>query len=186
MSQRAIEIVLNGENVKTFCPQDALLVAAAHASRDCWRDIRFALDTILLIKTPLIDKSELLAFARKQGLSRILNITLELSYRLFDEPECQPGEIDEITLKCVENIYQRIISGNDCDEVEQFKLQLAIRETWVSKIRYVLARFIIPHESDWELNLPQRLFFLYFILKPLKTLALAGSKIFTHFLKCFA
>jgi hypothetical protein len=186
MFNRAIEVNINEQLVKTFCPQDAVLAAALHASRECWSDIRFALDVALLLKKGGIDERELLTRARGYDLERILKISLAISYRLFAVPENDINSLDNVSTNCMGQIYRRLIEGNLCNELEDFKLQFAVRETLPAKVKYVLARFFIPHEKDWYLKLPESLFFLYFVLKPLKTLSLAAFKLSTHLIKRFS
>ena len=85
--RRARPVALGGRSVPTLCPEDALLVAALHASKEEWARLIWIADiATLLATTPAPDAEAALARATESGMRRMLLIGLALATDLLHAP----------------------------------------------------------------------------------------------------
>ena len=75
---------------------------------------------------------------------------------------------DRNVVRLVRKRSDAVGAGFTTSELDGFCVDLALRTRFVDKIRYILRRLFIPHEQDWNSTIPDALFFLHYVRKPLK------------------
>ena len=108
--------------------------------------------------------------AKKQDIERILLVSLSLSQRVLGEYLQEKIPLDSEAEQIVKKLADQLHRGEEKSTRKEFALQLGIRETFTSKIKYIFARLFIPHDKDWDLPIPGFLFPLFYFLKPFKTI----------------
>lgn len=176
------DITINNKNISTFSNEDLLLVLSTHCANHSWASLSWIFDITQLIKTRNINWQFVLKKANKHGIKKILLINLILSMNLFGLQV--PNEISNIlsSESSVKNISVKILNNlfeeNEISLVENAVMQFTIRDTWIKGIKFCLWRAFSPTSIEWNsLYLPEVLFPLYYLYRPMRLLHEAGFKV---------
>ena len=177
---RSKHLPLHGRNIRVLGIEDSFVFSILHGAKDLWTELRSLLDLHLLIaKNPSLNWEHIFQIFRSAEQERLLFVPFLLCQRFFgtDIPSILLPAIDddEVAHKIFQEISAAIEQQEAISELHYAKLHLALRKSLGSKLSYAAGRLFIPHEEDWNLRLPDRLFFLYFIIKPISTIARAIS-----------
>jgi hypothetical protein len=181
--ERLLPYTLAGHPVTSFPPEEMLMVLCLHGSNHCWIKLSWVVDIAQLIRRyPALDWLHVLNLARRWHSQRMLWLALHLVHTLLDV-ELPEGvqriiQADQEVEKLAEAICSRLFSREYCcfSAFEEPILHLRMRERWLDRLRYGWA-MLTPTAKDIEcLPLPQRLEFLYYLIRPARLLYEHGAK----------
>lgn len=181
--ERREPVSLINTTVLSFSPEDLLIILCVQVAKDSqWRAellIKICDIAELIHAHPVLDWKRVWQQSVKLGSKRILLFSLYLASELL-------GTVlpEEILLKMQADHIAKLASVQVCEELfnssekssgERIFLRKLGRERWRDKIRYFLRIAITPNEKDWALlPLPNSLFFLYYLLRPLRLIGKYG------------
>ena len=183
--ERIEPMTINGRQVPGLSPEDLLLALCLHGATHFWERLGWIGDVAGLIdRRRDIDWELLLNNATRQGSRRILSLGLSLASDLLGAslpPEVlRTVQKDPVVKTLAEQVQQRLfaqdlpISGI----LDGALLQLRMRERRRDRLRSSLRLAATPRVYDWMfLPLPDRLFFLYYLLRPLRLAGKYGAKL---------
>lgn len=171
--QRSVQTTVAGTEVTTLSPIDSVLFAAIHAEKNFWLELRTLCDSGLgLFRLGEENCAELLQRAGEQRLDKVLAVSILLTENLLrltlPEPLTMFARAQGVEA-IVESVRQHFASGSMPSEDEAAGTSMELRKGWIDKTRYVVGRLFIPHDDDWNVPIPDALFFLYYVYKPIKT-----------------
>ncbi len=173
---RAIEVRIEERYVKTMSAEDALIWGCIHGSKDLWLQLKYLLDIRMIVDNADLDWNYIQTYTLHPELGRFLAVPFLLSVKLLSAKI--PASIQErwdqdATLQAIaKSIEHQLRTGRPYSALDFARINLRLRKRPAAKFRYVLGRMCIPHDSDWDVNVPDRLFALYYLIKPLRTLLL--------------
>jgi hypothetical protein len=183
--ERLEPITISGRQLPGLSPEDLLLALCLHGSTHFWERLGWISDIAGVIgRRPDIDWQLLLNNATRDGSKRMLSLGLFLASELLAAP--LPPEVlrtvqaDAMMMTLAEQVKQRLfaeevpISGI----LDGALLQLKMRERKRDRFRSGLRLAATPRVYDWMLlPLPGWLFFLYYLLRPLRLTGKYGLKL---------
>jgi hypothetical protein len=176
---RAEKVSVAGVTVRTFRPEDQLLILSAHAAKHYGERFIWFNDFAQLIKLhPDMDWPWVLAEAGRLGIQRILRVCLRLAERLLgvdlpdrvrDDLRTDPAA-DPLAARVLRSFWTVPLDG--ASWAEKIRGSLLVRERWKDRAGYLLGLtwvYLTPTSNDWEtVRLPERLFFLHYVLRPFR------------------
>jgi hypothetical protein len=188
LRQRRQLVSLGGGAVSTFVPEDLLLVLCIHGSKHFWERLRWVCDvgeTVNLFRE--MDWDDIMARAAAFGSERMLLLGLSLAHSLLnaDVPVAllEKARADPAVERLAEDARRRLFSESDdtvgnLDWSAFHPFHYRMRERWRDRLGYVLLKLAEPNAADWmERPLPERLFPLYFVLRPLRLIRKLGRRL---------
>jgi hypothetical protein len=183
-----------GRNVPSLCVEDTLLVLCIHGTKHGWNKLMWICDIAALLRPQTqIDWTTLVREAEKLGGSRMLFFGLHLANVLLDA--LLPPQISRrinanpFPSSLVRHVRNELFRGTSppswiLEENPYFYLRL--RERWQDKLRlvfrygpYYARRMFTPNELDVRFcPLPRSLFFLYYILHPVRLIGVYARQLF--------
>lgn len=172
---RSITTTLKGRPVPTFCPEDLLLVLAAHGAKHRWDKLRLVCDVAELLRSqPSLHWPAVLEQARQLHAERILRVALCLAAEYLAAP--LPEEIaawsrQDRTLPALLPDLRAQWYGLRSKRLEEKELRmglyLRLRERWQDRAAYVLGTVFTLTQEDWNsVALPDPLCGLYHVVRP--------------------
>jgi hypothetical protein len=177
-AQRMVKVMVAGQAVPTFAPEDLLPVLCVHGSKDFWERISWIADVAELIQRQTeLDWDAAFRTAETLRVERMLHLGLALADDLLQAP--MPEEIrkrvrdDGEAISVAREVGERTL-GRDVRGVST-RGRLRFRRRMVPGMlagwRYSLRLAVIPAEEDWQMvQLPAPLAPLYLALRPLRLL----------------
>ena len=178
IARRMVKVIVAGQEVTTFAPEDLLLVLCVHGSKDFWERILWIADVAKLIERPTeLNWDTAFRTAETLRAERMLHLGLALADDLLQAP--MPEEIrkrvrgDREAISVARELGERTL-GRYVHGVST-RARLRFRRRMVPGMlagwRYSLRLAMIPAEEDWEMvQLPGPLAPLYLALRPLRLL----------------
>lgn len=191
LRERSGLVLLAGTKVPNFSPEDSLLVLCAHGAKHSWPRLLWICDVAELIRAhPEMDWSYVIRQAEKLGSKRILLLGLYLTNNLLGAvlPKGieQTVQADRTVKPLAAKIRGRLfLEEPSCFRgVEAHIFYCKLRERLRDRVPYLLhhlfsylSEAITPNERDRALlPLPGFLFFLYYLLRPLRLVRTYGVK----------
>ena len=178
MAERLTTVVLSGHAIRTFCPEDMLVLLCIHGSKDFWERIVWIADISEFVRSqPQLDWDAVMRRAESFQARRMLFLGLELAAQLLDTslaPEVLARVRADGTVKALAvGIEQRLMATGPRLKGAAGSLQYRrkIVPGPLAGMRYALRLATAPAEEDWmTLKLPPALTPLYFVLRPLRLL----------------
>jgi Uncharacterised nucleotidyltransferase len=184
LQQRLVPVSLSNHEIRTFAPEDALVVLCIHGSKDFWERISWIADIAELIQAHAeLDWDVVFARADSWRARRILHLGLALASNMLDAsvPDAIDKRVqhDRVATELACEVMQRLLSR------EQRPLRFAGRASFRRRMlegaldgwRYTIRLAVAPVEEDWEMvHLPRPLTPLYLALRPLRLLRKYGWK----------
>lgn len=177
--QRARTVQLHGRPVPTVSPEDLLLILCIHGSKHAWSKLKWVLDLDRILAThPDLDWDALLARARDLRGTRLLLFSLATAAEVLGTP--LPARVreeigrdrtsSELARTCTG--WLQLPAGTAPGQREEASVYLRSREAFRDRLRYSLGMAFTPTLADWEaLSLPDPLFPLYYVYRPLRLAA---------------
>ncbi len=170
---------IEGVPVRVFRPEDQLLILAAHAAKHFYERFIWINDLDrLLQRSPEMDWLWVLQEAGRLGILRILRIGFRLAEQLLQTelPEQvltdlrSDSRVDPLAADVLRCFWTVPLDGASWSRKTRWFLQA--RERWRDRTGYLWGLgkiYLTPTSNDWEaVRLPDRLFFLYYALRPLR------------------
>lgn len=183
LSNNLIEIDINGFKMKTFSPENQLLVLCIHAGKHSWTRLSWICDISEFIQKENINWDETLKKAENLRVKRILLVNLFLAKELFgfEVPTIILDQFDndksvkKISLQVKKRIF--IDQKYSLSLFEKFFSDIKKRENIFDGIKDSFNGLTKPGYKDYEdLPLPPYLFPLYRLIRPFLLLKRYGKK----------
>lgn len=183
--QRLETITIGRKELLMLSAEDLVMVLCLHGFTHFWERLGWICDVAGLIdRRRDIDWPLLLDNAARQGSRRVLSLGLILASELLEAP--LPPEVwrtvraDPVVRTLAEQVQQRLFAQDTAASgvFEEARIQLRMRERKRDKVRSFLRLALTPRVYDWMiLPLPGWLFFLYYLLRPLRLAGKYGAKL---------
>lgn len=165
------------EEVLTLTGSDLLLYLCAHGSKHQWSRLSWICDVNELLRSGVeIDWQTVIAQNQRFRSLRMVLFGVYLAHSVFETPLPAPlqsliardPEIPALAREIQDRLIQR------ADHSGELGYYLRIREHWIDKLLHLTrlaGRQMIPNDRDTSLiKLPRRLFFLYYLIRPIRLL----------------
>ena len=166
----------NGGTVRVPAPEDQILMLSVHGAKHIWERLAWICDMAQFLRAhPALDWEKVLADARARGCERMVLLALSLAADLLDAP--LPGSVRDrlrkdqtaIALTAQVETWLRSDAIPPAKSLAAMRVTAAMRERWVDRVRYLVRTALTPTIDDWAwVGLPAPLFFLYYVLRPLR------------------
>ena len=171
--KRAMRFSLDTGSILTLSHQDLVLFLCVHAAKHGWPELQAVCDVAAVIQSGRVDWSAVVAEASHYGSLRMLQLGLCLAHDLLGT------ELPEDVLAAAGNkpvstlagrIARKLVSPESHSSiVDDALVQLWMTDGFQRQFRLVVERGLLPTVVDWQLvKLPRRLFFLYYVLRPVR------------------
>jgi hypothetical protein len=178
-------VTIAGKQLPTVLVEDLLLILCLHGFTHFWERLGWICDVAGLIELHKdIDWESVVNNTTKQGGRRILSLGLVLAGELLEAaipPEVlQIAQKDAVVRELAEDLKRRLFAetASASGIIDGALLQLRMRERKRDRIGFGLRLAATPRVYDWMLvPLPNRLFFLYYFLRPLRLAGKYGVKL---------
>jgi hypothetical protein len=177
-ARRLATVVVGGNDVQTFAPEDLLTALCIHGSKDFWERLSWIVDISELVqRNPGLNWERAFQIAESLRAERMLHLGLALAADLFDAP--LPNGVrnrvrgDEVANSVAREVEVRLL-GREWPRFntrERFRFRRRMVRGALAGWRYSMRLAVIPAEEDWKmLRLPGPLASLYVALRPLRLL----------------
>jgi predicted nucleotidyltransferase len=168
--ERAVEVTVEGQKLRTLCDQDLMLVLCVHAAKHAWRQLSCLCDIVQLARSRALDWAALQAEAARLGIARIVAVSFSLARRLLGAG--LPVELNLQGDSAVEGLAQRILrlivsdAEFDPESVPCFRLMRDMRERRRDQAAFLWRLWVTPGPGEWSaIRLPGPLFPLYRLVR---------------------
>jgi hypothetical protein len=178
-------VTLASQQLLTLSTADLLLVLCLHGFTHFWERLGWICDVASLIDQQKdIDWQLVLQNANRLGCQRILSLGLLLATELLEAP--LPPEVlervkaDLKVRKLARQVQEQLFVERRAPEglFDSARLFLNVRERKRDRLRSCLSLAATPRSYDWMfLSLPDSLFFLYYLIRPLRLVGKYGAKL---------
>lgn len=180
--RRTVKVDVGGHAVRTFSPEDALVVLCVHGAKDFWQKLIWVADIAEFVRSyPEFDWNQVAQRAGELRAGRMLYFALALASDLLDAklpPEVVAQvEADPAVAPLVACVKENLLGRNsrpfNAGARFNFRRHMVpgLAAGWCYSLRLALA----PAEEDWlTLRLPRPLTPLYIVLRPLRLLRKYG------------
>jgi hypothetical protein len=180
---RLVPASLAGEEVRIFSPEDLLLVLCVHGTKHVWERLMWISDVARVVSTcDQMDWRRVMERARRLGSVRMLLLGLLLAHDLLGAT--LPGEMldmaraDPAVGSLAAQVRQQLLAGGRPGPLGVARFHLRARERWRDRVEYAWRLAVTTTAGDWEmLRLPDPLFPLYYLLRPLRLLRVYGAAV---------
>ncbi|HET7234585.1 MAG TPA: nucleotidyltransferase family protein [Longimicrobium sp.] len=181
--RRSRNIPVGGGEVRTLGDDDLLLVLFVHGAKHRWKRLEWLAAIAALLGAGRGDVSRVLAEAAELRARRTVLLGLHLAHSLLHAPVS--GEvtreiaaddgIQALAAEAVERMFEAE-PGEGADTRGNLRFNLRLRDGAVDRARYAARWLFGPTPEDWKWKpLPDALFPLYRLLRPLRLLARHGG-----------
>jgi hypothetical protein len=181
--QRTTVREMFGGTIRVCAAEDLLLYLALHAARHLWRRLLWVADVAALLRTsPSFDWAELLARAAEIDATQRLAVTLLLAADHAGAPVPQHirAALFDRRVRGVAAAAERQLATTARGDaagcvVRRLRAELAARETFRQRVRYIAGQ-LAPNSRDraW-LPLPRALSWLHVAARPIRLLVSFGA-----------
>ncbi|MDB9493027.1 nucleotidyltransferase family protein [Spirulina major CS-329] len=180
--EQAQSITIQDQVIMMPSPEDMILMLSIHGLKDRWRRLIWLRDLAEISRsTPDLDWDYILKAAQNLGIQRTLSVGFKLAHITLEIelPEILKESISrdsQLDWCCNYLRNQLLVPLNRLPQgfvaiIDSFRLDLAVRERWQDRKRYLVLRILSPTNRDRTLlNLPNALNFLYLLIRPLRLL----------------
>ena len=178
LGRRLKRVRIIDKEVLTFAPEELLLILCIHGYKHCWEALGLICDVAGLIQTHQeMDWDLLTVEARRFGSERILSLGLYLAQELLDanlpDKVCQRIKSDAKMDILAHKVYTQLLKEKDgsVGALETYLFHLRSIKTFWDRVLYCYFLMVPPYFADFLfLKLPSGLFFLYYLIRPLRLL----------------
>lgn len=169
-----------GQEVRTLSPENTILFTCLHGAKHAWRQLKWAADLAHLYRAcqqldwlALLERAKALGFHRQVCLGLILAedlAGLALPAALRERARAEPG-----ARALAEQARARLFfAGSPPGLLADYGFYRCSRERLSHRLFFLFDLFLAPKTPDWRtLELPARLYPLYYLFRPLRLLGLA-------------
>jgi hypothetical protein len=184
---RAGRMSVGGCEVPCLAPEDSLLTLCLHTAKHLWTRLIWISDIAQTLRSSFIDWPLVVSRARDVGITRILGVSFWLVKNLLhvELPEEAENMIaaDSDASVLGREFAERLARGvaYDFESTEYFRLILRLRERRSDRWRYLWRLLSTPSMGDLAaVHLPEPLFPLYRVVRPLRLLRKLGQAFATN------
>jgi hypothetical protein len=182
LSRRLISVSLSGHEIRTFAPEDALVMLCIHGSKDFWERISWIADIAELIRAcPKLDWSAVYGRADSWKARRMLHLGLALASQMLDAglPDDVGARVrdDRVAAALASQVAQSLLRRDQraFGSAGRFSFRRRMVDGALAGWRYSIRLAVAPAEEDWQMvRLPGPLAPLYVALRPLRLLRKYG------------
>lgn len=176
--QRLQPVSLGCLEAQTFAPEDLLIILCVHASKDLWERLIWVTDVAELIAAHKdLDWEQVVKEARRFGVRRMLLLGLFLAHDLLST-ELPKDVLDQVRAEPVVRTLAGKIRGRlfqdaaaPASPIAEYLFHFKLHETPLEKASFTFRFATTTNPADWNaVRLPDSLFFLYYLLRPLRLL----------------
>jgi Uncharacterised nucleotidyltransferase len=182
LARHLVPVFLSGHEIRTFAPEDALVMLCIHGSKDFWERISWIADIAeLILASPELDWDAVGARADSWNARRILHLGLALASEMLDAR--LPDEVaarvqdDRVAAALASEVAHRLLRREQhaFGSAGRFSFRRRMLEGSLAGWRYSIRLAVAPAEEDWQMvRLPGPLAPLYIALRPLRLLRKYG------------
>ena len=189
---RAQRMTLEGRRVLSLSDEDLMLFLCAHGAKHLWERLGWVCDVAQLVRLrPQIDWVRLIRSARRAGAQRMLFLGLFLANDLIGvelPPEISQkvihdGQVKRLAVDMKKRFFKGAAGPSGFLELVPFYVRM--RERWRDKVRDSFCHtltLLTPTEEEWKfLSLPDFLFPLYYLLRPIRLAVKYGGRLLRIF-----
>lgn len=183
MAESSVNVSIGGHAVRTFGPEDTLVLLCVHGSKDFWERISWVTDVSEFVqRNQDLDWERVFARAKETRAIRMVLLGLALAEKLLDAslPDAVRLRVDAdgaaiaLTTQIAKRLLAREVPVWRAREAFRFRRKLVPGA--IPSWRYGLRLATAPAEEDWRmLRLPRALSPLYAVLRPLRLLRKYGG-----------
>ncbi|MFA5353929.1 MAG: nucleotidyltransferase family protein [Thermodesulfovibrionales bacterium] len=168
-----------GKTVFSFSTEDMLLYLCFHGSKHGWERLSWIYDIMKIIKTWPLDWQYLLRKSDELDSRKHLLLGLHLAALLWEAeiPSSASEKIEEdpqlsaLALYVLDGLFREGPKRSAVSNTIEYRLRLLKKNK--HKLNHLLHKLFVPRLPDWEtISLPDRLYFLYYFIRPLRLLLL--------------
>jgi hypothetical protein len=166
---RSMQIDLDGVSLRSFGPEDLLLVLCVHAAKHEWAQLGMLRDIAALAQSDL-DWNWIAAEARRLGILKLLQISawavreafgMELPDSQFGRPISGATELASAVVARLQNNYQPVTKS-----FGYFRSQVKTRERLRDQAQFIWRLATTPGVEEWNaIRIPDRCFALYRVVR---------------------
>ena len=182
MARRLVPVTISGHEIRTFAPEDMLLLLCVHGSKDFWDRISWIADIAEFMRShPAMDWGAVTNRAEELRAERMLNLGLALAGRLLGAP--LPAAIaarverDPVARAVASDIVSRHLmrEAPERGAGERFRYRRRMVGGAVAGWKYSMRLTTLPADEDSaSMRLPRVLAPLYVILRPFRLMRQYG------------
>lgn len=167
---------LAGQEIRTFLPEELLLIICVHGAKHCWARLLWVCDVAQLIEvTRGMDWQRVMKLAERLGCERMLFLGLYLAQTLAGASipaHIQPRiQADSLVKSLARQVFKKLFQQSPHHPMAELLFHLQLRERQRDRIRDCLHFAFNPSAVDWALlPLPPCLSFFYYLLRPVRLL----------------
>ncbi|MFZ0659052.1 MAG: nucleotidyltransferase family protein [Candidatus Binataceae bacterium] len=172
---RAIRVAIEGAEIATLAPADAMLFLVAHATKHGWPVMRPICDIAALAAQERFDWDSVAAEAERLQCTRMLllgaTLAAELAGVAIPARILSAARADPRVIRLALRVESRMFAatGVRAGLFSEWLVPLAAIEGVGRRVRYCADRGLRPTIDDWEfLRLPPPLYPLYWALRPIR------------------
>ena len=166
------KVKIQGYEFSIFSNEVLLLYLCIHGSKHCWERISWILDIDKIIrKNPNLNWDLIEKMAKELQCENMLHLGLSQSEKLFHTPlNYEYKSNKKLNLYIEENFEKLPLSKTEFSiNYNSFKFRYMLQDNFTSKIRYLLRTiFPINAQDVTFVQLPTKLYFLYYLIKPFR------------------
>jgi hypothetical protein len=181
---RAVSVAIEGAEITTLAPGDAMLFLIAHATKHGWPVLRPICDVAALAASEGFDWDAVAAEAEHLRCSRMLLLGAILAADLADAAIptriLSAARADARVTRLALRVEARMFSatGVRAGLFNEWLVPLAAIEGGARRVRYCAERGLRPTIDDWEfLRLPPLLYPLYWAIRPIRLAVHHGPRL---------
>jgi hypothetical protein len=190
--KRAMRLSLDAGSILSLSHQDLVLFLCVHAAKHGWPELQAVCDVAAVIQSGRVDWSAIVAEASESHSLRMLQLGLYLAHDLLGTE--LPGDVlaAASASKPVSTVARRIArklvsTGSQSSIVDDAVVQIWMTDGFQRRFRLVVERGLQPTVVDWQfVKLPRSLFFLYYVLRPIRIAARALGQAFRNLVRRWA
>jgi len=182
LARRLVPVFLSGHEIRTFAPEDALVMLCIHGAKDFWGKISWIADIAELIRAcPTMDWDAAFRRADSWNARRIVHFGLALASEVLGAQ--LPDEIatrvraDRVAATLSAEVTPRLLARDQptFGSAARFSYRRRMVDGALAGWRYSIRLTLVPAEEDWQMvRLPGPLAPLYVALRPLRLLRKYG------------
>jgi hypothetical protein len=163
-------------------PEHSLLYLCAHGAKNCWAHLSELCDIAAQVRgNAELDWEECIRLAESSGCDRLLKHALLLAEHVLrihlPEAAKQYCTEDEDAMS-LSKTAERFLYPPTPGYWRTLQYHLAFAKTPRERARFIVSRVFAPAEPDWDrIRLPRQLFFLYYLIRPLRFLQEQTTKL---------
>lgn len=164
--KNSITLSFQNFQYQTLSLENHFYFLCLHAYKNLFSNYKDLLDIFFALQSSSLDLDKVRDLTKGSVMDLILKLSIFQSNKVWggSTEDCLSAQEKQIA----EKIFLIKVKEKQYSEFEDLKLELLLRKGLIEKMKYLYFRCFIPHEDDWSVKLPDRLFFLYKMLKPLK------------------